>query len=347
MLFFSILLASSTLGIVITDYNRAFTFINENINGLLRVGEFPKMFGLGSRRIQAIGCKYIPSKFKWGLQNGYYCVRDRSAPMVREDSIASCNDMFSLPIAVICPQNWKADCGKGCVAPEIAEVQSRMDFWELTIAEIIKAGYHYSAPTTQFLKECGCDGQVVRLIQYGSEVGYECELRDGWQDVYDSETCWNGFQLCQNQGKDILTFCPIGYMATCTGCIPGVPGLAVDAMGNIDDTNTKYTSTEEQLGWLVDVLAGYARQSQTFLGWMPTPSRALACACKEQLMPVKYGLHIGYWCSIWEPASVDAHGCGTTAVCMGPNGDHILHMCPDGFVPSCAHGCSYPWGQGE
>jgi len=343
VLLVGILSVRRVLSVAVENHSSALRFIEENVNGILKQGEFPEFFGLTSMRIEDIGCKNSPKKLTFGLKNGYSCVREVGSQMPREDALAACMDMFSLNIAIICPPNWVADCGRGCLPPEISTTAGRMDFWELAISEIIKTGYHYSAPTPDFITKCGCEKPSVRLIEYGSGVGFDCILRRGWQDTFDRNQCWNGHHNCQNEGRDILTFCPIGYIPTCAGCIPGVPGLNVDREGNIDDSDTENKTIEDQLGWLVDILAGYARQSQIYLGWMPSPHRTLACACKEALRPVEYGMSVGYWCPIWDAQAVKSESCGTNIVCMNPDGDYLLHMCPDGFVASCEHGCSFPW----
>jgi len=337
--------ATTIHGVEIDTPQSALRFLEENVYGLLRIGDFPEFFGLSAEKIERLGCDFAPKKVYWGREVGYQCVRDRSAQVVPEASnYIQCTDMFSSQITVICPDKWVADCAKGCEIPKMTR-RKAVEFWEMTIADIIKTGYVYTPPAPEFIKNCGCQSDNVRLIEYGSGVGFDCILKTGWRDIYDKETCWSGHHLCRNPdtNEDLLTFCPIGYIPTCSGCLPGVPGLVVDHEGNIDDSATTKASIGEQLGWLVDVLAGYTRQSQMYIGWMPEPTRALACACKSAMKPVEYGRSIGYVCEIWDVAEINHEHCRQRTICNDENGNKILHMCPDGFLPSCEKGCSFPW----
>jgi len=276
---------------------------------------------------------------------GYYCAVPRDQQFPIEDSVARCEDSFSVQIAVLCANGWKADCALGCLPHEGRRIRDRVDFWEIAVAEVIKTGYHYSIPTPEFVTECGCATSKVRLIEYGSGVGFDCILKNGWEQIYDKTRCFNGHHSCKSGDDDILTFCPVGYIPTCKGCIPGVPGLYVEINGDVDDSGTVSKTIEDKLGWLVDVLAGYSRLTQRYIGWMPDPETALACACKEELNPVEYGMYIGYTCKIWDPKSVQMDQCGlvNNIVCQDHEGDNVLHMCPQGYVPSCDNGCTFPW----
>jgi len=321
----------------------ALRFLEENVYGIMKQGEFPEYFGLGADQMRLLGCKFAPTKIKHGKGMGYMCVRKRGTPVVPESAnFIQCTNQFSLDIAIICPDQWVADCAEGCIQPKMTRSES-LDFWELVIAEIIKSGYDYTAPTYEYIKNCGCESDNVKLITYGSRVGFDCILRDNWEASSVREECWNGHQLCKLNGRDLMTFCPIGYIPTCSGCLPGVPGLVVDSEGNIDDSGVGKTTMTEQLEWLVEILAGYSRQSQNYIGWKPSPARALACSCKAAMKPVEYGMSIGYYCEIWDESSINHEICRHIAVCMNPAGAQVLHMCPDGFLPSCEKGCNYPW----
>jgi len=337
------LLVFMTQAVEIKDTARAIQFLEENVYGILRQGDFPEYFGMGAEQMRTLGCKFAPKKVKFGREMGYFCVRERGGPVVpKASNFATCSDMFSLEIAIICPEQWVAECSLGCTVPEMSTTEA-LEFWELAIAEIIKSGYDYTGPTYEYIKNCGCASDNVNLITHGSGVGFDCVLKPGMEESFDKEQCWNGHYLCKRGDDPVMTFCPIGYIPTCSGCLPGVPGLVVDREGNIDDSGVGKTTMKEQLGWLVEILAGYSRQSQNYIGWMPSPARALACSCKTEMLPVEYGMSIGYWCEIWDEASINHEICRHNAVCMSPKGAHVLHMCPDGFLPSCATGCNYPW----
>jgi len=333
------------LGTSIKDRESALTFIHQNVNGLLKQGEFPEYFGLTDTRTQQIGCTYMPRKITWGSWVGYTCTVARGHPMPNDNSVR-CEDNTSMQIAVICPDGWVASCADGCTPPEISRVTERVEFWEMAIAGIIKTGYHYTLPSPDYIEACGCEGSKVRLIEYGSGVGFDCVLKDGWEQIYDRSHCWTGDHNCKDDNnKEVMTFCPVGYTFTCVGCIAAVPGLVVDTAGNMDDRGTASKTIEDKLGWLVDVLAGYGRLTQRYIGWMPDTHRALACACKEKLHPVEYGMHIGHICKIWDAQAVKTDECGliNNVVCVDHEGDYALHMCPEGYVPSCDNGCTFPW----
>jgi len=323
----------------------ALRFLKENVYGLLRQGDFPEYFGLDADTLEDLECKFAPKKLKWGRQVGYFCVRTNNAAAVPDyKNFAQCTDMFNVEIAVICPDDWEASCPEGCVIPRMRRTQA-IDFWELAITDIIKTGYDYSVPSHEFIKKCGCKSDNVQLIEYGSGVGFDCILKPDWRDIFTREECWNGHHYCKHTDtqEDLLTFCPIGYIPTCNGCLPGVPGLVVDSEGNIDDSGVATATQTQQLSWLVEILAGYARQSQKFIGWMPGPARALACACKTAMKPVEYGMNIGYYCEVWDDHTINHEICRHSEICMDPSGNKVLHMCPDGFITNCETGCTLPW----
>ena len=67
---------------------------------------------------------------------------------------------------------------------------------------------------------CGCNHAVeLQHVKYGDAVGFVCE-RDAADKKpgYDADKCG---PVCSNEaGKQLIHFCPDGYLPTCKGCSP-------------------------------------------------------------------------------------------------------------------------------
>jgi len=199
-----------------------------------------------------------------------------------------------------------------------------MDFWELTLTTLIMYGHDYIPVAQEYLEDCGCTGKI-KPIRYGSKIGFECTMPTG--EARANNACHSSYQCKNSEGKRVVTFCPSGHRATCNGCEKDIEGR-------------DYRS---RLNWMVDVITGYARESQELLGWAPTTQQILDCNCSQMVQPIRYGLAIGYFCPVRDVRGIK-NGCGPNILCKNEHNEEILTFCPGGFLPSCDLGCTVPWG---
>lgn len=295
-------------------------FIERSIVEILAKGSFPEIFSANNARLAECGCTWGATNILWGTGVGMMCKLEGQFD-------SRCGQRCSTPkgedILLLCPEGWTAECENGCVPPPFGSVEERALFLEQNVDQIIQYGYDYILIDPDYIGRCGCDGNSVNAVSYGSRIGFDCEVSGT-----PAEDCaaWMG---CQNgQGNDINMFCPAGHQPSCDGCTKLL---------------FQESTLDERYDWAVNVLTGFIRESQQTLDLTPHSQKVLNCGCSEPLQTVDYGNGIGYYCHIDSPEDV-MEDCGQNVVCA--NGDQeLVHFCPDGFVPQCDTGCGYWWKQ--
>lgn len=306
-------------------------FVERNIINILRHGHFPQLYNSSWKMIRDCGCYYSPQKINFGSQVGMYCHRrfpEENPPYNEDECGMICNSPHGTDIVLWCPHGWDSQCDRGCYPPDtFKSIDERVDFWELTLTSLIMYGHNYIAVAADYLEECGCDGKI-RPIRYGTQIGFDCVLKEGQRL---KETCGAASMCTDDQGRQIVTFCPAGHTPTCSGCEK-----------TIAEEERASTEIMTRLNWMINVITGYSRESLTLLGWEPSSAQILECACVGAVKPITYGASLGYFCNVNEPKAI-TEGCGPNILCRDNRGQDLLHFCPDGFTPSCTEGCTYPW----
>jgi len=315
-------------------------FVERNVLNVLRFGTFPQLYNSSYPKIRDCGCYYSPTKILFGTRIGLQCQRmwpeDNGEIQSYNAEVCGpvCNDHHGVDIILFCPHGWQQDCARGCYPPdEFGVVERRVDFWELTLTSLMMYGSDYIAVAESYLDKCGCDGKI-RPIRYGTQIGFDCVMSKAMEPIHKARAeagegnpeCAASPNCLNHEDRTVITFCPAGHQATCSGCEKAMVG----------------NTLQDRLDWMINVISGYARESLELLGWQPTTAQILACNCAKGVDPVDYGNRLGYSCPVRNANDIQPE-CGPNLLCHNESGQNILHFCPEGFVPSCDEGCSLPW----
>jgi len=338
LLLFAALATSKVSAVNLNDLDETqllkIEFIERNVMSLLHTGHYPQVYNSTHEKIEACGCYYSPKKINWGTRIGLACARqwptaDFVAPYDKDECGEICIDGHGENLIMFCPEGWLNDCEKGCMPPDdFQNVEEMLDFMELTLTQLLMNGNDYIPVSQDLLDVCKCEDRVITPIRYGTQIGWECKVAKG--ETPDEEKCVvNTF--CQNsEGRQLVTFCPSGFYNQCGGC----------------EKALEESSNEARLEWMHTTITRYAQDSMELIGWEPAVNQIIDCACTGGLKQVNYGKALGFSCEVGDEKRIK-QGCGAHVLCQDPDGSNLVHFCPQGFVPHCSEGCTFPWKKDE
>ena len=125
-------------------------------------------------------------------------------------------------MVTFCPPGMAASCDKACTFNTEVPLEARSKALVRVIRDLAahEGLARFRKPHYPDMHACGCNHAVeLQHVKYGDAVGFVCE-RDAADKKpgYDADKCG---PVCSNEaGKQLIHFCPVGYLPTCKGCSP-------------------------------------------------------------------------------------------------------------------------------
>jgi len=195
-------------------------FLLDNVQALLQYGHDYLL--IKSEYLETCKCKDRQAKLiNYGTKLGFECVVEgEEEPTAECGGFQECKNDQDERVMIFCPAGHQATCA-GCEAtikdPSIDTNDVRHEWAIQVLTGYIRESQSILdiTPTHEEAWQCGCRSPLQR-IDYGSRIGHFCNIDDA-ADM--TNECNNKLVCADANGKELLHFCPSGFVADCErGC---------------------------------------------------------------------------------------------------------------------------------
>jgi len=193
-------------------------FWESTLNDMLLYGT--DYLNIDQTYLKSCACSSKPRPIRYGTKIGFDCVMEEDASLGENCAASSmCKDEMDRRLVTFCPAGHKSTCS-GCEKVlEDSTLKGRLTWMVHATQGIVQLSLPMLkwTPLQAQVLGCACKRNPT-AIQYGSRLGYSCEIHD--PELITPACGANVICTDGATGQDIIHMCPRGFEPSCQhGCM--------------------------------------------------------------------------------------------------------------------------------